>query len=560
MIEQTEVDYNGAEFEVLCPSWDNERAKLIPQRTWDTKYKVWRVPAIKVNAAHLLREYSGKEWTIVAKTKALEIKNANNGPKLNFPAWFKFKQEPWEHQSRGLNQTYNQKEVALFMEMRTGKSYVAINYGAAHAMEGHINAMIIFCPTSIKPVWKDEIESKCPIATNVYVLEAGDKGIDRFIQDTETDGMKVLVVGIEALSQGGAYKICERFVSTHNAMCIIDESHTIKTPNSARTKKAWAVGGGCNYRMILTGTPITQGIQDLYAQFRFLDWKILGHKSYFSFRNRYCIMGGFEGRQIVGYRNIEELMDLVRPYVFQVNAVDVIDPPERIYEKRYVKPTKQQKRAMDDLGDPTLMFTKQGDLELEIETTLERMTRYQQIAGGLFPYGLEDGGYDVVPIEGQNPKFNEMVSVIEETRPETKIIIWARFRPEVELIVAHLNEVYGSNTVREYHGGNRDTRGDEYRSFRTDGDARFFVTNQQTGSRGLELAEASMHIFFSNSFSYEEREQAEARTNSKLQIQKNVLYVDIVMDHKIDKMIHKALEFKESLATFVKRKMENQDE
>ena len=290
MIEQTEVQYNGSEFIISCPLWDNERAKLIPSRKWDTKDKVWRVPAIKVNVSHLLREYNGPEWEIEAKTKALEIKNEEIGPLINFPAWFKFKQEPWEHQRRGLNFGYNIKTLALFMEMRTGKSFVAVNYGAAHAMEGHINAMVIFCPTSIKPVWKDEIEAQCPIATNVHILESGDRKIDAFIQDTETEGMKVLVVGIEALSQGGAYKICERFVSTHRAACICDESHTIKTPNSARTKKAQMIAGGCDFRLILTGTPITQGIQDLYAQFRFLDWKILGHKSFFSFRNRYCIM------------------------------------------------------------------------------------------------------------------------------------------------------------------------------------------------------------------------------------------------------------------------------
>ncbi|REK56658.1 MAG: ATP-dependent helicase [Bacteroidetes bacterium] len=556
MNDKIEVDFDGKEFTVICPFWDNERAKSIPERKWDRASKKWRVPAVKVNANYLKQRYADTELTESANKMISKIQSETRVDSLfRFPSWYKWKTEPRPHQMQALHKSYEMNEFAYFMEMRTGKSFVTIAKSCVHAMEGKVNALIVVVDSPYKVVWEDEFNDHCPIPYNLHILEAGKyKAFDDFMLDTKSDGIKVLVTGVEAYSQGKAAKCAERFALTHKCAMVVDESTSIKNPESIRTKRITDIGGLCEYRMILTGTPITQGIEDLFAQFRFLNWKIIGIKSYFAFKNRYCVMGGFEGRKIVGYKNVPELMEALKPYVFLCDAKDVSDPPERIYERCYVDPTKEQKRMFDELGDPFQMATYQNGNMLEVETVLERMIRYMQISAGLFPYDKEEGGHGVELIEGKNPKIEALIKTIHQARKETKIIIWTVFQPEIKLIVDSLKLEFGDDSVCEYHGQNVETRSAEYKRFQSDPSAKFFVTNK-SGSKSLELAVASMHIFVTNSFSYETRKQAEARTNSSKQIQKNVLYVDIVMNHKIDKTVHAALERKESVSSYVKREM-----
>lgn len=552
----TSVDHNGSEFIITCKQWDNARAKACPDRKFDSKNLCWRVPATNAAARYIEREYSAEEKTestVNAIRELLSVASKRKG----FPGWFRYKTTPRKHQAAALDYIYGLDEAALFMEMRTGKSYVTIVYSSARAMEGHINGLIVICPNSIRMVWDDEFKEHCPIPYQIHHVTAGKaKATEKFLVEA-FNGLKVMVVAVESLSQGGAADLASRFLATHKVGVAIDESSRIKEDQAARTEKCYNLGGDAIFRLILTGTPVTQGIHDLYSQFRFLNWRIIGMKSFFTFRNRYCIMGGFDNRKITGYQNVGELMDLIRPYTFQVQAKDVMDLPKRIPQIRSIEPTPQQLKAFKELGDPFEMITKQGDKTLEVETVLERMTRWAQISGGLFPFDDEEGGHGVVRLDGRNPKLDEMMTVFDELPKGTKVIIWARFRPEIELIVEALKKKYGDKDVAELHGGlDREDRKAEYDRFRFDPECTKFVVNVAVGSMGLELAVASVHMFYSRSFSYEDQKQAEARTNSSKQKAESILYVDFVLNTKIDKMTLAAYERKSDMAEFVKSEME----
>jgi SNF2 family DNA or RNA helicase len=314
--------------------------------------------------------------------------------------------------------------------------------------------------------------------------------------------------------------------------------------------------------MILSGTPIVQGIEDLYAQFRFLNWEIIGIPSYYAFRNKYCIMGGFKHREIVGYDNVDELLKLIEPYTVQVNAADVIDCPKEIIESRIVNPTKQQHKMLKDLGDPYEMSTKQGDIELMCETVLERMIRYQQITSGIFPYKIEEfkdpttgkikKKYSYEYVEGKNPKIDATMDVIDEIRPESKAIIWARFKPERDEIRKRLKERFGANSYVTYAGETpKDQRKATIKRFQNDPDTRFIVCSQQSAARGQEFSVADTHIYVSRTFSYDDWKQSKARTNSSKQKSKSVLLVIILMKHEVEQSLSDALANKQSLAQFV---------
>lgn len=469
------------------------------------------------------------------------------------------------HQLVALRKAWPRKEFAFFHEMGTGKTFEAINLAAARYLAGQIDALVIICDTPIKNVWYtgdgtwideegklqgSEIEKWCPVPYACWVWESGDRLDPKFFRE-EQDALKILVVGVESLSikNGKSIQAVEYFQRFHRIMSTVDESTSIKNWKAARTKNVILIGGWSEYRLILTGTPITQGMEDLFAQFLYLNAKIIGCKNFFVFRNKYCIMGGFQGRKILGYQFTEDLLGKVAPYVDYVLKDECMDLPEQIYpEPIIVKPTDEQKKAMEELR--TQHFAEDGDKEIGVSTILERTLRYQQIIGGTFPFE-EDGEYHTKAISGKNPKLDALLRYISELDKKAKVIIWARFVPEIRYIVDALAEEYGEESVVTFYGADNDEqRKNNNRRFQEDPQCRFIVSNQAVGSKGQTWTAATYNLYYSNTFSYQDRYQSEARSHRKGQ-EKNVIYQDFEMAVPQDKMIMVAVRRKKSLAKVV---------
>lgn len=559
------VDYEGTDFWVECPFYDNTRAKTIPDRKWDRKNKKWRVPMSGANVRYLSKEYNDEEYTASARDKIREFSEQQTNKSLTpFPSWFPFKYEPMKHQKEVLNQAWGKNEFAIFHEMGCGKTFSAICLAAAYAMEGSIQAVLVLCPTPIKHIWPAEIGKFSPLGNEmIYVMKPGARGFKEFIE-SDHDSLKVLVVGIESLSQGNAYKYAERFLFSHRAMAILDESTKIKTPNKNRTERAINLAGFAKKRLILNGSPITQGMQDLYSQFAFLNWDIIGHKSYFTFRNRYCVMGGFDEKQVVGYQNVDELLSLVEPFSHSVSKDEALDLPPKVFESRIVTPTKYQLKAMGDLKEE--MIAEMESNVVEVRTALDRLTRYRQICGGMFPYETGEVKYvwkvvgdkrvkvpkkiyKTKPFPGPNPKLVELASVIEDIPSTASIIIWAAFRPEIAVISEYLESKWPGQTI-QYHGGTEENDREAAVTSFQNKEKKFFVSNQSTGGIGLTLTAATYVVYFSNDYSYYYRVQSEDRAHRKGQDNK-VTYIDLVLNVKTEKEIIRTLQNKGDIADMV---------
>jgi len=565
------VSIHKNEFMIKCEDFDNDRAKQAPESDFRAETYAWHLPAIASNARYLLKKYkdevgAASEEVFSVILDLIEVDNTQK--KEQFPEWFKFKNNPRPYQMDALNKAWGKDEFALFMEMRTGKSFVLINLLAAQAQIGKINAaVIVLFPGAIKATWEIQLEEHMPIDYTCHLMQSGkSKRFDEFM-DAIDIGFKVLVIGIESLSAGAGPGNLIKFADTHRIAFAIDESTCIKNPKAltkqkkrTRVKLCWDVGGTAIRRYILTGTPVTQGIEDLYSQFRFLNWNIIGHKSFFTYKRAHCIVGGFQDKKIIGYADVDGVLNSIAPYVYQITTKDAIGIPEEVNESILVDPTPVQAKMLKELGDPFVMSTEhEGDM-LEIETVLERMARYQQIVGGNFPYKPDETlkKYTTKPIViGGNPKIDAMMGVIDALSVEAKVIIWARFVPEIEQIQAALEKKYGGHEVIVFKGGMSDVdRKEAQLEFMRTNGPRFWVATQQASARGIELAAASIHIFYSNSFSYDDRKQASMRTSSSHQKSKSVVYVDIIMNHKIDKQIIKSLRKKQGIAKFVQEEID----
>lgn len=469
-------------------------------------------------------------------------------------AKFEFVGTPMSHQLRWLKEYWGMPESALFWEPGAGKTYAIVHMASARFIHGQIDLVVIICPNSVKQVWKRETDKFSNVPTVVQVYEAG-KEIKR---PKNSEGkLEYLVVAVESLSQGHTYNRVMEYIKGREAMCVCDESSRIKTAQSARTKKATKIGWSCYYRYILTGSSITQGPHDLYAQIRFLDPAIIGQKNFTAFRARYCIMGGFQNRKIVQYQNLNELMKKVRPYCDVVRLSDVADIPSKIYKKLIVMPSKEQLKATEEIRDNNCIMVPGTEVELLVEMALERMTRIQQIVGGNIAYPLEDGGYGTKRMPGPNPKLDALIDFLKEDLPEgVKALIWARFTPERDLIAEALMKEFGGDSFVMYDGRTKDTdriaavdrfQGAPEKGIEHDPKVRFFLGNQTVAGLGLTLTRGIYSITYSNTFSAEDRIQTENRNHRTSQTE-HCIYIDLEMKIKEDRMILRAVDAKIDLA------------
>lgn len=475
-----------------------------------------------------------------------------NLPASNFPVnWVG---TPMSHQVEGVHQALENNEFAFLWEPGAGKTYGTVHVAKTRFRMGQIDLVIVLCPNSIRQVWPSEFAKWAP---DIQVEVKLPKPKDKLVRP-KGDVLEVIVVAIESLSQGGTYNKLMAYIKDRRAMVIDDESSRIKNPSSIRTKNATNIAWSAWYRMILTGTPVLQGPHDLFAQFRFLNPEIIGFKKWAAFKARYCLIGGFENRQIVGHVNIDELVARIKPYAQMIRLEDCVDIPHKIYRKIPVPLSDEQRSYIRQLKDEGTLVLENLGTELYVEMALERMTRIQQIVGGSIPFWDEEiGKYRSRPLEGKIPKLEAMLDYIEDGANDHKYLIWARFTPERDRICEALSKIYGEQAVVRFDGEVKDEnlRKEAVRRLQTDPTCRFFVGNQAVAGIGLTLTAAKTALNYSNTFSAEDRIQMENR-NHRTGQDEHCIYVDFEAMVKEDRMITRALALKQDLAEYVKSSMQ----
>lgn len=460
---------------------------------------------------------------------------------------------PGKHQERGVALALHNNEIALFWEPGAGKTYATVHVAKTRFHDGQIDLLIVICPNSIRQVWPREFEKWAyDTPTHIQYLKTG-----KPLTKAPPGSLEVIVIGVEALSQGGTLATLERYMKGRKTMCVMDESSRIKNPSSLRTKGATILAWNAWYRMILTGTPILQGPHDLFSQIRFLNPQIIGITKWTAFKARYCIMGGFENRKIVRYQNLDELIEKITPHCDLVRLKDCTNIPEKQYRKITVPLSPAQRDAIRQLKDEGTLILEDLGVELYVTMALERMTRIQQIVGGSLPtLDPETGKYTTVPLPGNIPKLDAMMEEIEAAPNEHKHLIWARFAPERDRIIAALAKKYGEQAVLRYDGKvSPDQRKINEERIQNDDAARFLVGYQPVAGIGLTMTRAVQSHFYSNTFSAEDRIQTENRNHRTGQDQ-HCIYTDYEAMVKEDRMITKALALKTDMSEFVKSGLE----
>ncbi|HET8686247.1 MAG TPA: C-terminal helicase domain-containing protein, partial [Methanosarcina sp.] len=212
---------------------------------------------------------------------------------------------------------------------------------------------------------------------------------------------------------------------------------------------------------------------------------------------------------------------------------DCLDLPDKIYKTLFFDLTKEQEAVYKKAEDECRLIFNGVETPF---TKLTAVTKLAQITSGYYIHPLSE---EPVKIQGKNPKLELLVEQVERiVTAGEKVIVWARYRVEIEDIVRSLNEA-GISCV-EYHGGvNKSDRKDSIDEFEH-GSVQVFVGNQQAGGTGITLIAASNVIYFSNNFSLRDRLQSEDRAH-RIGQTKSVVYYNIVGKDTIDEHVVAAL-------------------
>ena len=466
---------------------------------------------------------------------------------------YRYKTKPYAHQLKALKKSWAQKNYALFMEMGTGKSKVLVDNIAMLYDNGAIRGALIVAPKGVYKNW-DQIEFPVHLPDHVehtkVLWEANITKKKQTELDTLFDGkeeLKILIMNVEAFSTSKGLDFAHSFLNIFlgRALIGIDESTTIKSPTAKRTKNILTIGELAKYRRILTGSPVTKSPLDLYSQCEFLDPWLLGHNSYYSFRARYANMvkrnfGGRSVQLVTSYRRLDELGDKLDDFSYRVLKEDCLDLPEKVFTKRIVELSKEQKEIYAQLKETALAFTEDGKV-MSTVNVMTQLMRLHQVTCGTFK--ADDGTVKHLP----NNRIQALMDCLEET--DGKVIIWATYREDIKKIVESLKKAYGEASTVEYHGGVDATlRQEHIAQFQQEkGPTRYFVGNAQTGGYGITLTAANTVIYFSNSYDLEKRLQSEDRAH-RIGQTGSVTYVDLVAEKTIDERIIKSLKNKVNIA------------
>lgn len=563
------VDYDSISerFIIQCPFWANDALNGLSGKRWLRAKSGWGITLTRRNVEHIAAQFRDTGLAAFSE-RAHDALDAAllklNSMKVSggFPAWYPFKRPPRKHQLACLNKWYGQKGFACFMDRGTGKTFTTISILCALRMEDKIDAVIVVCKLSGRRNWEEEWEQDGTIPASFHFPDTSKKKEFKRWMTTPHD-LKVMVVGAESLSAGSMATMMREFAMAHTKVAmVIDEAHMMSNHKAKRTLECIGMKNITEYRGILTGTPISTGPMNLYSQFEFLDSDIIGIGDYFSFRNRYAVMGGYRdpktGRpmQIVGYQNIDELTATVAPYVFECRKSEVLDLPPKVFKKSYIELTKEQRVLYDKIKKE--QSYEWAGKEVTCENVLGVALRLHQVCGGYVTTYEEVQGpngkikrvpqvHEIVSWD-KNPKVLDMLDYAADEKP---MIVWCAYRPEIEACVTALREKFPHLVTREIHGGiseaDRNRAKDEFQS----GKCTFLVGNTATGGASLTLTACETMYYFNNTEKMIDREQSEDRAHRD-GLTHSVLYVDSIAEKTVDVTIMKSLGLKVNLSDYIR--------
>lgn len=403
----------------------------------------------------------------------------------------------------------------------------------ALSQAGRIRRVLIVAPLSILGVWEEEFQKFADFPYALAVLSGSSaKKLDT-LRHMNGTALQVVVVNYES-----AWRLEKALTTWHPDLIIADEGHKIKTHNIAASKAMHRMGAKASYRLLLTGTVITNKAIDVFSQYKFLNPAIYGN-SFYAFRNRYFDMVGYGNHTPVLKKSMEgELTEKLHSISYRATKAECLDLPETTDVIRQVELEPAALRIYRGLVKESYAELAGG--EVTATNILTRLLRLSQLTGGFL------GNDETAAVEQVSAaKLSALEDILDGAVAEgKKLVIIARFLPEIKAIC----KLLGKRGLRySCITGEVKDRDEQVAQFQKEPEVMAFVGQIATAGLGITLTAASTMVFYSLDYSMSNFEQTKARIHRVGQ-RMPCTYLYLVARGTVDEKVLAALESKADLA------------
>lgn len=548
---------------------DKELCKAVPGGTWNDEIKRWVYPlgwatCLQLRSVFGQRLQVGQALAAWARDQrdnrvqpCLELRTASDSPGLA---------EDWPQlrpfQRAGVEFLATAKQALIADEMGTGKTVQSIatletlskraylglgqmNEALQNIVAHDAYPALVIAPNSMRTTWKREFEKWAPGRKVVAVGDDQVQGVRKMKKATPAQTIQkvidgeadVLVINWEAIR---LYSRCagwfgqeltekEKTPGPLNDIewktVVADEAHKAKDPKSQQTRALWYLGRNAEYRFCLTGTPVANSPEDMWALMRFVSPDEFPAKTKFLDRYAQVSDNGWGGREIKGIKaeSKDELFSILDPrFIRRTKAAVLPELPAKQYTTRYIEMTGSQAKAYKQMEDRMMAELEGEELEAVLEgleplssaevdggvviapTALAQMTRLIQFASASGEIA-EDGELRLTDPSNKVDALMEIAAELGGSRAA----VFSESKQLINIAKARLErEGYKVGLVTgDVVGAARQRFVDDF----NEGRIQFILVTLGAGGEGLSLTGSSTAIFLQRSFSATKNAQGEDR-------------------------------------------------
>lgn len=531
---QVKIKHHNGEICAQIPPDLTRTATQVRGGRYDPGWKCWRFPDRPHIAEQLLAKFRDNLGSVDTKIRRLasEAKEARKCKEaVDLPDIPGIKLSAWGHQRRAYHFTFGLAGAILAMSMGTGKSLTAIGLisNRPHDM------VLIVAPKSVCSVWPSEFKKH---AQKSFLLCCPNKGTvqakTKYIADqhrlaTAKQVPFVLIVNYDAFWRDPLAK----WIKTQNwDQIVFDEIHRIKSPKGKASNFACKLTDKARFRLGLTGTLLPHSPLDAFAQYKAVDSTIFG-KSFFRFKQRFALMGGFGGKQVVGFQNEAELNAKIESIAYQIGA-DVLDLPEAIHSFRTCELKPKTRKMYDQLDSDLYAQIDTG--EITVANAMVKVLRLQQLTSG---YLKTDDGELVQYGDEKLKLFEDLLGEIPQSEP---VVVFCRFTSDIE-------NVRGTCEASQRTCGELSGQGNDLAAWQA-GEIDCLAVQIRSGGVGIDLTRAAYCVYYSMGHSLGDYQQSLARTHRPGQT-RTVRYYHLLAEGTVDPTIYSALRKKQEVVEYI---------
>jgi len=430
--------------------------------------------------------------------------------------------------------------------MGTGKSIMSLAIReVVQDKTCEIDLTIILAPKTLLSNWIKELEKHCVEVPYYVVWNAQKYKADYYKEEmallNKNGGL--LLVNIEAFGRKNeALELALKPLLRKEHFLILDESSRVKDQGAHRTKYIAQTFSRAKFKLAMTGTLNANTPLDVYGQFLVLDpmfWAKRGFRTWHLFRKFFGILqdiyvqGGrvVKNGKIIGFRKLDQLAGMIAPYITVIKKDEVLNLPDKVFEKLYVKLGEEEERAYEDLKRKMMTVLTSGEV-VAIDQKISLYQKFRQLCGGWIAPDM--------PVTDEPSKLKALEDYLEGS--DEQFVIFAVYTHEINQIVSRLEGA--SKYDGSVHIADRQQIVDSFNA----GGTRFLVVQPLAGAFGLNLqTNCNNVIYYSRPNSPEVMEQSQDRIH-RIGQAKTCFYLDIVAEGRIDEKVIEALDAHQDLS------------